>query len=73
MSCPICQRAVAGECSEGFIKYLSGDYPCPFNPDKDWIGVRNPRVVPPLISRAVRLPVNPAPQMRNNPEREDEV
>lgn len=71
MSCPVCQRAVAGSCSEGFIKYLSGDYPCPFNPDKDWIGVRNPRTVAPL-SRAGRLPVNPASEVRNNPEREDD-
>lgn len=55
MACPICKRAQAGSCSEGYIKYLSGDFPCPFNPDKDWLGVRNPKVLPPLKKTVARV------------------
>lgn len=72
MSCPICKRPVAGTCSEGFIKYLAGDYPCPFNPDRDWIGVRNPREVP-ALSRSGRLSEQTPNGITNVPEREDEV
>lgn len=32
--CGICPRKVAaGSCVDGYVHYLSGDYPCPFNPD----------------------------------------
>lgn len=47
MSCPVCQRReVAGSCNDGFVAYLSDDYPCVFN--KQAAGPRNLRVLPPL-------------------------
>lgn len=70
MSCPVCQRSQAGSCVDGYIVYLAGDYPCPFNPDKDWLEVRNPKVLPPL-SRAGRLPERTPNGIANVPERED--
>lgn len=56
MSCGVCGRqAVAGSCNDGFVAYLSGDYPCVFNKKAD--GPRNLRELPPLNHRApeVRL------------------
>ena len=49
MSCPTCGRkTVAGECADGYMPYLSGDYPCPFNPDP-LAEPKNLRVLPPLV------------------------
>lgn len=60
MSCPTCGRkAVAGECADGFMPYLSGDYPCPFNPDKS-AAPRNLRALPALQSH--RAAPQAAPQ-----------
>lgn len=81
MSCPTCGRKiVAGECADGFMPYLSGDFPCPFNPAKD-AAPRNLRVLPPLVvhhatpqprpdvpsGKIEDVPGDPAP---NYPERE---
>jgi hypothetical protein len=47
MSCPVCgRREVAGSCNDGFVTYLSGDFPCVFN--KAATGPRNLRELPPL-------------------------
>jgi hypothetical protein len=47
MSCGICgRREVAGSCNDGFVTYLSGDYPCVFNKKAD--GPRNLRELAPL-------------------------
>lgn len=59
MSCGTCQRkAVAGQCMDGYVHYLSGDYPCPFNPDV-LAEVRNYVELPALEHK----PVRPAPEM----------
>lgn len=48
MTCEVCKRRnAAGMCSEGYIHYLSGDYPCSFNPDP-LATMQNPRVIKPL-------------------------
>jgi hypothetical protein len=62
MSCGICgRREVSGSCQDGYVVYLSGDYPCVFN--KQATGPRNLRELPPL--QVVRRD-DPAPQMRDN-------
>ena len=48
MACPTCgRRAPAGACVDGYVHYLAGDYPCPFNPDP-LATVKNPVVLAPL-------------------------
>jgi hypothetical protein len=62
MSCPTCgRREVAGSCNDGFVAYLSGDYPCVFNKTAD--GPRNLRELPPL--QVVKRD-DPAPEMRDS-------
>lgn len=59
MSCGVCGRKVAaGSCADGYVPYLSGDYPCPFNPDV-LASPRNLRVLPPLASHNARVPSEP--------------
>lgn len=54
MSCAVCgRREVAGACNDGFITYLSGDFPCVFN--KRDTEPRNLRVLPPLIRQNRRV------------------
>lgn len=56
MTCSVCGRpAPAGSCEEGYVRYLSGDYPCPFNPDKDWLEVKNPRELPNVSGKRVQI------------------
>lgn len=70
MSCATCGRAgAAGQCVDGYIGYLSGEYPCPFNPDPLALP-RNLVELAPLSSRAGRIaPAKPA-DTPNVPERE---
>lgn len=56
MSCSICgRREVSGSCQDGYVVYLSGDYPCVFN--KAVTEPRNLRVVPAI--EYVRRPAPP--------------
>lgn len=60
MACQTCKRtAQAGSCEDGYVHYLSGDYPCPFNPDP-LATVKNYVELPPLVVKRV-APPSPAP------------
>jgi hypothetical protein len=55
MSCQTCgRREVAGSCNEGFVHYLSGDYPCVFN--KRDTAPRNLRELPALCHKRTGKP-----------------
>lgn len=71
MSCGICgRREVSGSCQDGYVVYLSGDYPCIFN--KGVTEPRNLRELPALSSRAVSLSEERTQISDNLPEREDD-
>lgn len=54
MSCGVCgRREVSGSCQDGYVVYLSGDYPCIFN--KAVTEPRNLRVLPPLTRQNPRV------------------
>lgn len=58
MSCDVCGgvRKPGRPCEGGYVPYLSGDYPCPYRVDAATAPVRNPRALPPVVTR------RPAPE-----------
>lgn len=61
MSCGVCGRhEVSGSCQDGYVVYLSGDYPCVFNPKAT--GPRNLRELPALHHNQSAKPLS-APLM----------
>lgn len=54
MACSICGRREPPErCNEGYLEYLSGEYPCPFSKG---LSPRNLVELPPIEHKRVQAP-----------------